>query len=644
MASYNRTRHAEDLLEKHASHPPSFSVHLHPEHLVLNNVSKFSYSTPISSLLDDIRAHRIPVDFLEIFDAAKVPFYEGCMIVELFDYRQQPKVADGNADKPDRTRVVLYPNGETLFADICALNRKHGDKWTDRDALEVEARILLATSQPLCLTPDLHLTRVVNHVMRVSTPTVPNSLKRKAAVMDPEEDEVEKARKAKIMQFMAPRPGRTHAQSYKILETIQRSRIQSSSKPSTPMAATPAPAEQSQPPPPAATPSNNGVAYPPNNKRSTPKPGFSNGSPHGSANQTPSPTHNFANGVPAAAEAKRAPTPLQQQFTAASPQAPPNAQTPVQPQPPPQQPVHPTNTPRPPSAAAFQPPVPGPQFLNPPPPGRNPSIAEAQAKAAALHAANAGTPAPGQLPFAANPYQQHMYRLQPNAAAAAAAGSPPANGAVVNGRGTPRPANAVVAQTPQAAAQAKALALAAARSGRLPPGVNFPYPPHLRAASANGGAPGNPALAAQFHAAAQAQAQAQSRATASPVPNGAGAGPRQPPAAAGTAIEGGQPMPGQPQPGQPGAPQPTQQQLAQILAYNHMIRSHPAYATMGANWPRGIPPNMTPQQMAQMQQMQMYALQQQQQQQGQQAAMQQHQHAVAAGGPGAKGVQGNPGR
>ncbi|KAJ6457416.1 Spt20 family-domain-containing protein [Mycena vitilis] len=204
--------HSQDLLEKNASHPPSFAVHLHPEHWTLNNVStKFLYNTQISCLLDDIRAHRIPVDFLDLFDAVKVPFYEGCMIVELLDYRRSKETAP---DKPERTRVVLHPNGETLFADICSLNRKNGSKWSDRDALAVEARLLLATATPLCLAPDPHLTRVANHVLRVSTPTVPISLKRKAAAMDPEEDEIEKARRTKIMQFMTPRPGRTHAQKY----------------------------------------------------------------------------------------------------------------------------------------------------------------------------------------------------------------------------------------------------------------------------------------------------------------------------------------------------------------------------------------------------------------------------------------------
>ena len=31
----------------------------------------------VKSLLDDIRAQRIPVDLLDLFDVEKVPFYEG---------------------------------------------------------------------------------------------------------------------------------------------------------------------------------------------------------------------------------------------------------------------------------------------------------------------------------------------------------------------------------------------------------------------------------------------------------------------------------------------------------------------------------------------------------------------------------------
>lgn len=147
------------------------------------------------------------------------PLYlSGCLIVELLDYRP-PNRKEATLETPEKTRTVLHPNSETLWADICLTNAKLGSKWTDQDALQFEAQVLvcpepqcnpthalkLATSPPLCLDPDPHLSRTANHILRVSTPTVPVSLKRKAAALDPEEDEVEKARKLKIMQYMSPR-------------------------------------------------------------------------------------------------------------------------------------------------------------------------------------------------------------------------------------------------------------------------------------------------------------------------------------------------------------------------------------------------------------------------------------------------------
>ena len=114
---------------------------------------------PLQSLLDDIRVHRIPVDFLDLFDSARLPFYDGvhrsvtclsladgmqsktgCLVVELLDYRPQRGKEQG---KPERTRVVLHPTPETHWADVCLLNQKTDNKWSDKDALEVEARILV---------------------------------------------------------------------------------------------------------------------------------------------------------------------------------------------------------------------------------------------------------------------------------------------------------------------------------------------------------------------------------------------------------------------------------------------------------------------------------------------------------------------
>ena len=64
------------------------------------------------------------------------------MIVEIEDHR----VPIPKDDKPPEkivARALLRPNSETLFADLCLLNQKAGNKWTDKDALEVEAKILV---------------------------------------------------------------------------------------------------------------------------------------------------------------------------------------------------------------------------------------------------------------------------------------------------------------------------------------------------------------------------------------------------------------------------------------------------------------------------------------------------------------------
>lgn len=48
IESYNRTRFSEELLGRLKGHPPSFTVHLHPEYWVLNNGSKFLYQNQIA--------------------------------------------------------------------------------------------------------------------------------------------------------------------------------------------------------------------------------------------------------------------------------------------------------------------------------------------------------------------------------------------------------------------------------------------------------------------------------------------------------------------------------------------------------------------------------------------------------------------
>lgn len=78
----------------------------------------------------------------------------------------------------------------------------------------------MSTAPPLCLDPDPHLTRAVNSILRVSVPTAPPSLKRKASAMDPEETAFEKVRRAKIMQFMKPTNSRPHKSVHPLIFTF----------------------------------------------------------------------------------------------------------------------------------------------------------------------------------------------------------------------------------------------------------------------------------------------------------------------------------------------------------------------------------------------------------------------------------------
>ncbi|KAF8579913.1 hypothetical protein K439DRAFT_1358359 [Ramaria rubella] len=214
--SYNQSRFSQSLLSKYRKSPPSFTINFYDDHWTLNKgPSKFLYTQPVSGLLDDVRALRIPVDFIEIFDMANVPYYEGCMIVESIDHRKLRVLhPPSDSNEPETVRVVLQPNAESLYADLCLLNAKNGYTWTDQEVLDVESKILNATCPPLCLDPDVNLTRIVNTVVRASTPAASVSLKRKQ-VEEPEEDENDKAKRSKLWsQYMHPRNGKPSSQVY----------------------------------------------------------------------------------------------------------------------------------------------------------------------------------------------------------------------------------------------------------------------------------------------------------------------------------------------------------------------------------------------------------------------------------------------
>ena len=147
----------------------------------------------MQSFIDDyIHGVQFPSELLDVLDKGKVPYYDGCLIVQIQDYRASSSTpssagasttpnkrvggaplsamgggaADDKATKPDSYRIVLVPNDETRYADLSARG------LDERTMLETEARLLELTTPPLCLDPSFECTRIANSQLH-STSQVP---------------------------------------------------------------------------------------------------------------------------------------------------------------------------------------------------------------------------------------------------------------------------------------------------------------------------------------------------------------------------------------------------------------------------------------------------------------------------------------
>ncbi|KAG8854572.1 Transcription factor spt20 [Tulasnella sp. 330] len=146
-------------------------------------------------------------------DQHGITFYDGCLIAELIDCR---------TTSTTKERVVLPLDPESLWTDIRLEQARTGKVINEEEALDMEARILAATSPPLCLEPDVLVSRIANAALRSSALPVPAAFKLKSEAAQNEDDDAIKARDAKIMSLMNPHKSRPNHPSGRLLEIIQR--------------------------------------------------------------------------------------------------------------------------------------------------------------------------------------------------------------------------------------------------------------------------------------------------------------------------------------------------------------------------------------------------------------------------------------
>ncbi|RCH81809.1 Transcription factor spt20, partial [Rhizopus azygosporus] len=152
----------EELLKRHSQDPPSLCLHLYSTYFKFEHEDGFfSYKSQFKDFLLCIKERRLPGDLMDVFNEASCRYYDGCLIVEIHDHR---------SESIEIKRVVMRPTAESIWTDVALLSEDWGFPWTEDVALEVEAKILVAAEEPLCLDPSIQVTRVSNAIEYVSTP------------------------------------------------------------------------------------------------------------------------------------------------------------------------------------------------------------------------------------------------------------------------------------------------------------------------------------------------------------------------------------------------------------------------------------------------------------------------------------------
>ncbi|TXT08681.1 hypothetical protein VHUM_02809 [Vanrija humicola] len=167
-SGYNYHRFARAVLKKARKWEPSLTIQLYPtywrfEHSQIN----FLYDGPMKPFLMALRAQVIPASLIPFLYDIRPPvsFVDGCLVIEVQDYRKNPEV---------RSRVVMRPAPETLPQTIDAMLERRRETWDDQMTLELESRIIAATSAPLYLGTSLLASRNAALSLALTAPAGPN--------------------------------------------------------------------------------------------------------------------------------------------------------------------------------------------------------------------------------------------------------------------------------------------------------------------------------------------------------------------------------------------------------------------------------------------------------------------------------------
>lgn len=181
MGNYTFATTLAEILRKYLKYPPLLTFHIYETHYRFNNTQDLSIipkNSPMAkSFLQHIIKEEIPAEMAELLKDFAIKFYEGCLVVQVFDHRPaQPANKDPAAaaapatkatptaasdddpppQKPKSYRTLLRPTAQSLYYDLLYHTDLTLTKFTDLLSLQMEAEILTLTNRKLDLLVPLN--------------------------------------------------------------------------------------------------------------------------------------------------------------------------------------------------------------------------------------------------------------------------------------------------------------------------------------------------------------------------------------------------------------------------------------------------------------------------------------------------------
>ena len=122
---------------------PSLCICLFPNGFCFENQMSVChpYDRSLASFINAIDAGKMSPDLMELFEDIPCNYYDGCLLVELRDYRHQASTQL----MPAIRRVLLHPDAESITNDIEQICQESADSSVIPDPIVLEQKIMVTS-------------------------------------------------------------------------------------------------------------------------------------------------------------------------------------------------------------------------------------------------------------------------------------------------------------------------------------------------------------------------------------------------------------------------------------------------------------------------------------------------------------------